>query len=311
MIVMVKKTTRIILLVVALFFIASSMTCYAEATGTDKDLVSQQLSCRQKENETFVLVHGAWHGAWCWDKVAPLLRMSGHRVITIDLPGHGQDSFPIADQNLQTYVNKVVQLIDHQPGKVILVGHSMAGCVISEVAEYRPHKVKKLVYLAAFLLQNGQSIDSVMSSDLAGKYSQASVLSADGKSVTLKPEYAKALFYNDCSEQDTKFALAHLSPEAVEVLGDQVEVARKSRGHFPRVFRAPLNVTQKNWGSIPKVYIKTLKDNAVPPDLQRQMLAGFPDTQVYELNTGHSPFFAAPAELTGILLKIHEQKSCS
>ena len=74
---------------------------------------------------TFVLIHGAWLGAWNWNKLTPLLEQAGHRVITFDLPGHGEDHTPVATISLQSYVDRVTQVLDQQPEPVILVAHSM------------------------------------------------------------------------------------------------------------------------------------------------------------------------------------------
>lgn len=82
----------------------------------------------------YVLVHGAWHGSWCWRKVVPLLRAKGHTVFTPDLPGHYRSATPCADVTLKTYVDSISDLIVSNNHKVILVGHSMAGVVISQVA---------------------------------------------------------------------------------------------------------------------------------------------------------------------------------
>src|SRR5215471_17226659 len=106
----------------------------------------------------YILVHGAWHGRWCWEKVVPLLRQAGHRVETLDLPGHGQDRTPIREITLAAYTKRVCETLDDQAEPVILVGHSMGGIVITQVAEERPEKIQTLVYLTAFLPQNGESL---------------------------------------------------------------------------------------------------------------------------------------------------------
>src|SRR5215472_7271788 len=109
---------------------------------------------------TLVLVHGGGHGAWAWDKVVPLLHEQGHRVIAPNLPGHG-DGRPIGHQTLATYTQRIIEYLDDEPEPVILVGHSMGGLTISQVAEERPDKISALVYLAAFLLGNGQSLSDI------------------------------------------------------------------------------------------------------------------------------------------------------
>jgi len=98
---------------------------------------------------TFVLVHGAWLGGWCWEKLRPSLEAKGHTVIAPDMPGHGEDRLPIEDQNLETYARAIEALIAPQPEPVILVSHSFGGMITSQAACYIPDKIKKVVYISA------------------------------------------------------------------------------------------------------------------------------------------------------------------
>ena len=93
----------------------------------------------------FVLVHGAWHGAWCWDELAPLL---GGHVEAVDLPGHGADTTPVAGCTLDAYVARVVEALERAPEPAVLVGHSLGGITVAQAAERRPDEVlaaKRLV----------------------------------------------------------------------------------------------------------------------------------------------------------------------
>jgi pimeloyl-ACP methyl ester carboxylesterase len=94
---------------------------------------------------TFVLVAGAWHGAWCWYKVAPLLEADGHTAVTVDLPSRGRDTTPITEVSLQVWRDHVVNVVDAQPDPVVLAGHSRGGVVISEVAEHRPERIEAML----------------------------------------------------------------------------------------------------------------------------------------------------------------------
>lgn len=119
----------------------------------------------QAQSKTYILIHGGWHGAWCWKKVVPLLEAKGNRVFAIDLPGHGNDKTPMATVTLDDYVQKIVRVAKAQTGPVILVGHSMAGVAIAQAAEVLgTEKVAKLVFLDAFMPKNGESVFA-----LAGK----------------------------------------------------------------------------------------------------------------------------------------------
>jgi pimeloyl-ACP methyl ester carboxylesterase len=151
----------------------------------------------------YVLVHGAWHGSWCWEKVVPLLRQAGHQVETLDLPGHGQDKTPIREITLAAYTKRVCDTLDAQAEQVILVGHSMGGIVITQVAEERPEKIQTLVYLTAFLPQNGESLlqlarmnsDSLLTPNLMANEEQGYLTFKEGAPL-------KEIFYADCSDED-------------------------------------------------------------------------------------------------------------
>jgi pimeloyl-ACP methyl ester carboxylesterase len=108
---------------------------------------------------TFVLIHGAFHGAWCSNKVTPSWSRQGvHKVVALDLPGHGGDQAPAAEVTLEAYADRVVEALDAHPEPVVLVGHSLSGTVISQVAERRPEKINKLEYLCVQLLPSGNRV---------------------------------------------------------------------------------------------------------------------------------------------------------
>ncbi|MBR3231174.1 MAG: alpha/beta fold hydrolase, partial [Lachnospiraceae bacterium] len=107
---------------------------------------------------TYVFVHGAWLSAKCWEKVLPLIEAAGHKAIAVDYPGHGKNKdIPIIEQSMETYTQYLVDLLSKQEEPVILVGHSMGGMSISQASSRIPEKVKKLVYVTAFLPKSGQS----------------------------------------------------------------------------------------------------------------------------------------------------------
>lgn len=108
---------------------------------------------------TYVLVHGAWHGGWCWQRVAPLLRQSGHSVFTPTLTGLGERSHLLTrDITLDTYVTDIVQVLFHEDlTDVILVGHSFGGTVITAVAERAGARIASLIYLDAEAPRDGES----------------------------------------------------------------------------------------------------------------------------------------------------------
>ena len=104
---------------------------------------------------TFVLVHGAWHGGWCWREIVPLLESAGHRVDALDLPGHGDNPAPVSEMTLDANARLVADRVEVVGEPVVLVGHSMGGVSITQAAELVPERIATLVYVTAFLPGDG------------------------------------------------------------------------------------------------------------------------------------------------------------
>ena len=233
--------------------------------------------------KTFILIHGSWHSAWNWHKVVPLLEKHGHRAIAIDLPGMGRDKTPIQQVKFQTTVQKICELIDSIPGKVILVGHSKNGIMISQAAEYRPHKIEKLIYLAAYLIPDGKTQREYSIQDTGAILKPYVTMHEELGAHTLQPEIYKEGLYADCEDDITGLAKMLLSHEPVES------------------GITPLKLSEENFGSVPRVYIECTEDRAVTPFIQRKMYTEMPCEKVFSMPTSHSPFFSRPKELVDIL----------
>jgi pimeloyl-ACP methyl ester carboxylesterase len=161
---------------------------------------------------TFVLVHGGWNGGWCWEKVVPLLEEAGHEAEAPDLPGSGDDPTPIPEVSLQGYADWISGVLDAQSEPVVLVGHSSGGVVISQAAEQRPDKVKLLVYLAAFLLRDGETLFSVAENETGSLILPNLVMSEDGASATIREDVIKEALFHDCSDEDAERAKSRFAP---------------------------------------------------------------------------------------------------
>ena len=231
---------------------------------------------------TFVLIHGAFHGAWCWDKLTPLLEQDGHEVVALDLPGHGEDQTAAVEVTLEGYADRVVGALDALPGPVVLVGHSLSGTVISQVAERRPEKIDKLVYLCALLLPSGKSAIEASQEDSGSVILKNATVEPDQGRIILSEEGMKEALYHDCSE-DFERARRLITPEPLAPLG------------------TPVEVTGENFGSVRRTYVHTTEDRAVSPAAQERMYTELPCEKVVSMSTGHLPFFAAPEELAGHL----------
>lgn len=247
----------------------------------------------QTSNNIFILVHGGWHGAWCWNKVVPLLKAKGYKVIAFDLPGQGNDKTPPATVTLNEYVKKVADVANEQKGKVILVGHSSGGTVIAQAAEQlRPEKVASLIFLDAFMPLNGESVFSLvekysnnLESNKGAALAENMIFSPDQKTSTLNLDKVKELLYHDCSEADISFAKSKLGAQPIAALAMSV------------------NVTDQNYGLIPKYYILCTDAN----DFDKTNIAtNVYCEKIYRLKSSHSPFFSMPDKLADILDEIYQ-----
>lgn len=232
---------------------------------------------------TFLLVHGAWHGAWCWHKVVAELRRRGHRAVAIDLPGHGVDRTPITEVTLDAYARRVGDALAGLDEPAVLVGHSMGGVVITEAAERHPERIAALVYLTAIVLKNGESMLDNPVKASPPEFMAGFQPSSDGISVGFARAALKDAFYADCSDADVALAEACLVPQAAAVM------------------RAPVTATPERWGSLRRAYITCAADRALTLDGQRGMLERVGFDQVVEMPGSHSPFFAQPEALAAHL----------
>jgi pimeloyl-ACP methyl ester carboxylesterase len=277
---------------------------------------------------TFVFVHGAWHGGWCWSETVRLLAEQGFPAIALDLPGHGITAkFPIAysavPQNLAALATEVSPLAaltinDYRDavlktirgltkdgsGPIILVGHSLGGATLSLVAEAEPKLIRKLVYLSAFV---PVKLDSVLGYLTRADFSASEVppiFAGDPAviaSVRLNhnasdPAYvakSKSAFYGDVSDLVFAAVANLLTPD--EPIG---------------AFAGKVVPTLSGWGSVPRAFIRCTQDRAIPLLGQDNMIAeadAFTPTNKFvqkTLATSHSPFVSNPQALVTTLLEL-------
>ncbi|GGD52865.1 esterase [Emticicia aquatilis] len=265
-------------LVLMLLSAASSVFAFASCTKDD--------TTPSAKSQTYVLVHGAWQAPYVWEAVRADLTKAGNQVIVIELPGHGTDKTPLHTLTLDLYRDKVVAAITQLNEKVILVGHNMGGMVVSAVAEKIPSKINKVVYIGAFLPTNGQALVDLAFSDPDSKLGPNLVESADKLTLDVKKENLISLFINDGSQNVKESVLTNYRGEPSIPLTNKV------------------TLTPQNFGSVEKVYIKTLQDVVVSPGLQDRMIAGAGIKTIYTVNTSHSQFLSQPTEITNLLAKI-------
>jgi pimeloyl-ACP methyl ester carboxylesterase len=235
---------------------------------------------RKAAAKTYVLVHGAWHGGWCWKHVTPLLRAAGHRVFVPTLTGLGERVHLVSPSvNLSTHVTDVVNLIAFEElSDVILVGHSYAGHVVPLVADRIKPTLKHLVFVDAVLAQDGKPFLPPGAGEERAKTAKDGYLQ-DPPEVTW--------FGIPMDHPDAGWVRRHLTPHPLPTLMETV--------HF------------KNGGAagLPKTYIRCLQRRDMStPDPVEPLVKGKPEWTWLTIDTGHDVMVTKPRELAEMLLAI-------
>ena len=236
----------------------------------------------------FVLVHGAFGGAWCWEPVTGPLREAGHTVDTLDLPGGGADRTPVDGITLASCAKRVCDVLASQPHPAILVGHSMGGGGVTQAASDCPAHVASLVFVAAFMPADGQSLlDLTHLPEGEGDLIQANiVIEGEPPVAVLSAEATAAAVYNDCTSEQAAWAVARRRPQAVAPYATQVDV------------------DESVLAAIPRSYVMTTRDRSLVPALQRRMIREHPCERVIELDADHAPYLSATDGLVAALLQL-------
>lgn len=257
------------------------------ATTLSTGLACGNVNAAQKP--TIALVHGAWEESNVWGNVTPKLKADGYKVVVITMPGRPSDPLPLNNVSLNLYRDTILKSIDKERHPVVLVGHSFAGMTISAVAEAAPSKIKTLVYLAAYLPKDGQSLLDLGNSDKDSKIGPfLKIVKEQGIAVIDRSGRAD-LFCNLCSPQ--------LRAEVPNLIVDEPLV--------PLV--TPVHLTADRFGKVDKVYIHTAQDVVVSPSLQASMVAATPVRLELTLDTGHTPFLTDPGGLVTTIEKAAQQ----
>jgi pimeloyl-ACP methyl ester carboxylesterase len=239
----------------------------------------------------FVLVHGAFSGAWLWEEIVGKLEARGHTVETLDLPGAGSDHTPVEEINLDAYAERVCEVLGRREEPAVLVGHSMGGMAVTQAASRCPDRVASLIYVAAFLPGEGQSLKGLTEQpEGEGDHVQATmVVSGAPPIATLLQDDSIIAFYNEASPEKAIWAAQGHRPQPVIPFLDE---ARLSEGYE----------------RIPRSYVHCTKDQANMPRLQRRMIEERGVRRVIELETDHTPHVSAPDELVEALDELARQE---
>ncbi len=227
---------------------------------------------------TFALIHGGWHGAWCWEHVTPELEARGHRVVAVDLPCDD------ATATFETYADVVLGALDGTgTDDLVVVGHSLAGMTIPLVADRRP--VHQLIYLCALVPIPGSSLaqqlgiepDTLLPEHLAG----ISEPDAEGRTRWVDEGVARIVFYADCTAEDSRAAFDRLRPQALRPFAEPCPLA--------------------DLPSVPSTCVVCREDRMVDPDRGRTVARKRLEAELVELPGSHSPFLSRPGELAELL----------
>jgi pimeloyl-ACP methyl ester carboxylesterase len=240
----------------------------------------------------FVLVHGAWHGGWCWRRVAQVLQLDHHKAFAVTLTGLGERAHLLSPAiNLDTHINDVINLIEAEElHEVTLAVHSYAGMIGTAVADRLGGRLKHLVYVDAVLPQPGESWSST----------------------------------HDAATQQKRMAGAQatasfsFAPPDAEVYGlqgaDHDWVQRRQTPHPGNTYQAPLDFDVKRVAAVPRTFVNCTAPAlaTITPSRLRardpQFWGGawLPNSRVVDLATGHDPMVTEPAALAHILLECAE-----
>jgi pimeloyl-ACP methyl ester carboxylesterase len=226
---------------------------------------------------TFALVHGAFHGAWCWDLLRPELERRGNRTIAMDLPSSDPDA---GAARCAEVVGEALE----PSREVVLVGHSLGGLVIPLLPSFR--KVQHLIYICGLLPLPGSSYDAATEGQPVHAHFTPSVpafTNPDG-STSFPHEGAVEYFFDDCPPALANWAASQLRPQRWKIMQEVTPLAE--------------------WPRIPSTYVLCTGDRVVNPEWSRSAVPAALGTDPVELPGGHSPFLSRPAELAELLVEI-------
>ena len=235
--------------------------------------------------ETFVLIHGSWHGGWAWNAVVRHLEAKGHRAHAPTLLGHGPGAIRVGITH-QDCVHGVVRYIQERGLKdVILVGHSFGGSIVQKVVEALPHRTARMVFLDALILADNDCVFDNLPPEYAAAFNALAEASSDN-TMLIPWEIWRDAFIQDASESVARSFWEQLSPEPNQVNLDKLDLTR-----FYSL-------------AIPKSVIHCRQDKALPPGFfHPRMSSRLGKFKLVEMDGGHEVMFTRPAELADKLIE--------
>jgi pimeloyl-ACP methyl ester carboxylesterase len=240
----------------------------------------------------FVLVHGAFSGAWIWGPLMDRLKAVGHSVEAFDLPGSGDDQTPVSDVRLDTCVSRLCEVLATNSEPAIVAGNSMGGVIATQGAARCPDRVTSLVYVTAFVPKDGQSLlDLTKLPEGASDQVQANIIIEGEPPVATMPAAAsRQALYGCCTEDIAAWAIARQRPQPVAP------------------FATPVSIPPRALDGINRYYVLCTRDQAIPPPLQQRMVTENVFADVIELDTDHTPHLSMTDELAEALHRFATHK---
>jgi pimeloyl-ACP methyl ester carboxylesterase len=240
-----------------------------------------------RAHSTLLLVHGALFNSSGWLATQSYLQNAGYNVVTVDVPGRSNDRIDPKTVTLDMAANKVCKVAKLQSDKVILVGHSQGGAVITQAIDQCSDKIKALVYIAAVVPENQESVFQSLSQQDNDNFNLCG--DVDEEKGVVKVNYQgplQQMFMSDVSEQYARVAINNMTDEPLKI-GDSV-----------------LHYSTSIFKNMPKFYIHTQYDRIISMPTQKMIVAKFQYNKIITLPTSHSPFISQPAILAKSLTKI-------
>lgn len=246
--------------------------------------------------QTFVLVHGLFHSGRSWQPLVDALRAAGATVFAPDLLGSAEGGpayYEVAD--MKEHTRPVRDVIEAATQPVILVGHSLGGVSVTYLAQQMPEKIARVIYIAGMVFANGESgVAGVLTEPEAANHPDAQDLAsllrpaANPMGITLDMsdlEMVRKVFYADCDDDIVAAAVSALVP---------------TQSLLPLLWVS--DITPERFGSLPRTYIETVEDHAIPIATQRAMQERVPGATAVTLHTSHSPFLSQPETVADMLI---------
>ena len=237
-----------------------------------------------------LLIHGAWQGAWAWEKLIPELEKLQFRCTPVDMPGngHSQDRTPLKEVSLDLYMRFLAKELERIEGDIIVIGHSSGGIIASQLAENHPDRIRAIIYIAGMMLPSGMEYAEIVSELQPDHPEIAGIIpylqwSDDGEVSTIIDGAAQKILLQDCPQDIADSAAAKLK-------------RHPQRG---RAIKATL--TDEGFGQVPRAYIEAKLDKSIVPVAQKRMQELVPGAVRFSLDSGHTPQLSQPKELASII----------